>query len=294
MTYTLHLPNLRANFLPDPDFALVEADLARADAQVIAWEAGAEELKHQLRNDEDIHSDNAIVLYASEFIHNAPNQVRTLSPRAMHTNGVSYRDNAKRWVHATNFAGKHRTAASVIMVPERHVEQCQRWWTRDLHPAIGALHERVQFELNSRKAPVIYNRFGFRRPYVGGSRQDGNLLQQALAWIAQSTVACVVNRALLAADCGRDIFGEPRCGRCLTCEVPEAQVLLQVHDSILLQVPLRLLNDAFVRRFQEAMRVMVPYDDPLIIGTEVKWSAKNWGSMESWKSPATPQSTIAA
>jgi DNA polymerase I-like protein with 3'-5' exonuclease and polymerase domains len=269
--YALHLPNLRANFLPDPDYALVEADLARADAQTIAWEAGAEELKRALRADEDIHSECALVLYGADK-----------NPRAMHTNGMSYRDNSKRWQHGTNFAGKHRTLASVLVLPEAHVERCQLWWLREKHPALGQLHERIQFELNSRKAPVIYNRFGFRRAYVGGSRQDGNLLQQALAWIAQSTTACVINRALLQIDCGHDIFGEPRCGRCLTCEVPEAQVLLQVHDSILLQVPLHLLTPEFIARFQAAMRVVVPYDDPLVIGTEIKWSARHWGEMHKW------------
>lgn len=276
------LPNLRAHFLPDPDYVFVEADLARADAQVIAWEAGAVKLKHQLTADEDIHADNAQLLYGHVFDSGRPRQVRTIEPRSMHSNGMSYRDNAKRWVHLTNFAGGANTGASTIVAHRDHVEACQRWWLTHEHPEVGELHKRIDWELRSRKNPVIRNVFGFRRAYVGGDRQS-NLLGQALAWIAQSTTACVCNHALLRVDCGLDLFGQPRCGSCLVCDIPEAQLLLQVHDSLLLQVPQRLFCAAFVERFKEAMAVVCPYEDPLIIGSDVKFSARSWGHMEKWK-----------
>lgn len=272
--YAAHLPNLRALYLPDPGYALVEADLARADAQVIAWEADAANLKDALRRDLDIHSDNARDLYGN------------VDPHSLHTNGMSYRDNAKRWVHATNFAGGARTVASVIVLPEAHVRQCQERWCLHRHPAIGELHRRVNYELTTRKHPTIRNRFGFRRVYTGGDRQS-NLLGQALAWIAQSTVACVINTAMLQVDCARQVFGQPRCGHCLKCDIPEYELLLQVHDSLLGQVPLRLLNDAFIARLTTAMCVTVPYDDPLVIPCEIKHSDRSWGEMQKWSALAT-------
>lgn len=282
--YALTLPNLRALYLPDPGYALIEADLARADAQVIAWEAGATKLKAALANDEDIHSSNAQRLYGDVYRAGAFHPLRVIVPRDMHSNGMSYRDNGKRWVHATNFAGRARTVASTIVAPEEHVAQCQRWWLRDEHPEVGALHDRLEFDLRSRKNPVIRNKFGFRRLYVGGgdnTRQRGdNLLGQALAWIAQSTVAVTINHAMLAVDCARTIFGQRGCGVCMVCEGWPIELLMQHHDSLLCQVPLDSLTAPFVTRLTKAMRVVIPYDDPLIIPCEIKWSEENWGHMK--------------
>ncbi len=287
--WALHLPNLRSTFLPDDGHAFVEGDLARADAQVIAWEADATDLKKALRDDVDIHSENADMLYGHVWENNRLRRVREISPRSMHSNGMSYRDCAKRWVHATNFRGGARTVASVMVCPTPHVEQCQRWWTEERHPEIGQLHRRIDYELRSRKNPVIHNRLGFRRGYVGGDRQS-NLIGQALAWIAQSTVAIVINTALRQLDPDGlrgilDCDDFPAWGR-RDLAVPEFDYLLQVHDSILGQVRLDALDDTLIRRIDAALAVTVPYDDPLIIAREIKWSDRSWGEMKRWQHSA--------
>ena len=275
--WALPLPNLRACFLPDPGYALVEADLARADAQVIAYEANAHDLKAQLRDDIDIHSENARMLFGHVWQGSRLRQVREIAPRDMHGNGMSYRDNAKRWVHATNFAGRARTVASTIVCPEPHVARCQRWWLEERHPQIGALHHRIDRDMRSRRNPVIFNRFGFRRVYVGGDRQS-NLLGQALAWIAQSTIAIVINTALLRVD----------------ETLPALQLLLQVHDSLLGQVRLDQLDDALITCLRECMAVTVPYDDALVIPSEIKWSPHHWGDMHAWRGAVNAVAEVAA
>jgi len=285
--YALHLPNLRALYLPDSDYALVEADLRAADAFVIMWEAGATKAKDALRNDADLHTPNAYHLYAEKYSNGSFHRVREIGPprTTMHSNGMSYRDNSKRWQHATNFAGRSRTVASVLVLPEDHVASCQHWWTRVENPEIGALHDRLEFDLRSRKNPVIYNKFGFRRLYVGGGdprARGDNLLGQALAWIAQSTVAVTINHAMLRVDCARGIFGQRGCGECMTCEGWPVELLMQHHDSLLLQVPLKAVNNALITRLRTAMCVVIPYDDPLVIPCEIKWSSLNWGSMKTW------------
>jgi hypothetical protein len=65
--------------------------------------------------------------------------------------------------------------------------------------------------------------------------------------------------------------------------VPEFDYLLQVHDSILGQVELSRLDDALIRRIDAALAVVVPYDDPLTIAREIKWSDTSWGTMTKWK-----------
>lgn len=289
--WALTLPNIRSLFLPDPGHVLIEGDLARADAQVIAWEADARDLKQALRDDIDIHSENADMLYGHVWEHGRLRRVREINPHAMHTNGMSFRNCAKRWVHATNFLGGARTVASVMVCPTPHVEQCQRWWCEERHPEIGRLHRRIEHEIRSRKNPVVHNRFGFRRAYVGGDRA-GNLVGQALAWIAQSTVAVVINTGLrqLDPDALRGILATsdyfPPWGR-RDLAVPEFTPLMQIHDSVLGQLALADATDSTVRRFDTALAVTVPYDDPLVIAREVKWSASNWGQMQKWTHGST-------
>ncbi len=280
--YALHLPNLRALYLPDPGSTLIEADLRAADAFVIAWEAGAAKMKERLHADADLHSPNAQLLYGSRLSGDHFSPVRAISPRDMHSNGMSYRDNAKRWVHATNFGGRAGTVASTIACPEKHVEAVQKWWLRVEHPEIGALHDRVEFDLRSRRNPIIHNRFGFRRLYVGGNR-SGNLLGQALAWIAQSTVAVAINRAMLAVDCAADLLGRDRCGTCMCCEGWPVQLLMQHHDSLLMQVTGEFPSITFVERLRAAMAVTIPYEDEPVIPCEIKWSAESWGAMKPWQ-----------
>lgn len=278
---SLHLPNIRACFLPDPGYALVEADLARADAQVAAWDAGAADLKRLLQDDADLHSDNAQLLYGTHFDGRRFVKTADVHVRSLHVNGMSFRDNAKRWVHGTNFAGGSRTLSSTTVLPEDHVEACQRWWLHERHPELGAWHRRIAFELASRKSPVIHNAFGFRRVYTGGDRQS-NLLGQVLAWICQSTVAIVINKGMLNIDCGREMISQERCGHCIVCRYPFVELLLQIHDSLLKQMPLNKLNNSILDKIRSALNIPVPYDDVLHIPVEIKWSDKNWGEMQKW------------
>ena len=249
--WTITLPNIRSMIVPDPGFVLVEADLARADAQVCAWDSGCEDLKAAFQRGDDIHSDNARWLYG-----------RDINPRTGHINGMSFRDNAKRAVHLANYAGGYQTLAQSCALQEQHAASFLHWWTLTKHPAIGEWHDRKAREIRSRKTPVATNAFGFRRIYT--DRTD-RLLGQVLAWICQSTVSVVINKALLR----------------FHNELPEAQLLLQVHDSVLMQIP-SAHWPALAPAVTECMKVVVPYPHPLIIPSEIKWSASSWGEMEKW------------
>jgi hypothetical protein len=107
------------------------------------------------------------------------------------------------------------------------------------------------------KRRFIENRFGYR--WYIFDRTDG-LLPECLAWLPQSHTSCVINRAWV------NIYRN----------LPEVQVLLQVHDSLAGQFPSHLKEWA-VRRLKEESSIVIPYDDPLIIPTGVKTSQKSWG-----------------
>jgi DNA polymerase I-like protein with 3'-5' exonuclease and polymerase domains/uracil-DNA glycosylase len=162
----LILPNVRTLFIPDEGYTFFNADLDRADLQVVVWESDDAELKQMLLEGVDIHAENARIL------------------------GV-IRPLAKAWVHGTNYGGGPRTMAIACGISIAQAEYMRaRWFAA--HPGIAEWHKRVEGDLRSKR--YVQNAFGYRRYYF--DRIEG-LLPEALAWIPQSTVALVINKIWL-------------------------------------------------------------------------------------------------
>ena len=225
----LSLPNVRKIFIPDYGYTFFDMDLDRADLQVVVWEADDVELKQMLREGVDIHAENAKALGCS-------------------------RPMAKSWVHGTNYGGSPRTMAINCGLTIKDAERMQKRWFM-VHPGIERWHRRTEAQLHSKRS--VSNKFGYRRYYF--DRVDA-LLPEALAWIPQSTVACVINRVWVN----------------IHKNLPEVQVLLQVHDSLAGQFPSNSAGNV-VPKLLDAARVLIPYDEPLIIPASVKTSTKSWG-----------------
>jgi DNA polymerase len=168
----LQMPNIRRLFVPDPSpvssaiRVILDADLERADAQVVAWDADDEELKKLFRSGADIHAENAKVAKCSRQI-------------------------AKSVVHGTNYGGSAQAIAKVVGLSTKQVEAVQNAWF-EAHPAIKRWHERVWEDLMTKRE--IKTAFGRRRIFF--DRIAPTLLKDALAWIGQTTVAEATNRGL--------------------------------------------------------------------------------------------------
>lgn len=229
----LAFPNIRRLFIPDPGYTIADADLDRADLQVVVWEANDADLKALLRSGVDVHSENAKTL------------------------GIS-RPLAKSWVHGTNYGGGPRTMAVNCGITVHQAELMQRRWFQ-AHPGIKSWHDRTLHQLQTTRS--VYNRFGFRRFYF--DRVEG-LLPEALAWIPQSTVAHVINEALFN----------------IALNIPEVQVLLQVHDSLVFQFPTHRRAE-LLPRIREQCQIPIPYPEPLIIPVGLKTSQTSWGDCEN-------------
>lgn len=85
-------------------------------------------------------------------------------------------------------------------------------------------------------------------------------LPEALAWRPQSTTGCVINRAWYN----------------ISQTIPEVEVLIQVHDSLVGQYPTHLAS-GMPERILAASRVAVPYPKTLIIPSGIKTSTRSWG-----------------
>ncbi len=161
----------------------------------------------------------------------------------------------------TNYGGKPRTCASALSISIHEAEAFQRNWFR-IHPGIAEWHNTVQNSLSRTRS--VRNPFGFVRTYF--ERPEG-LLPEALAWVPQSTVAIVIDTAYNR----------------ITQTLPDVQILLQVHDSLVGQCPISLWP-TLKPKIRECLEVVIPYDDPLVIPTGLKTSAISWGDChdEAW------------
>ena len=55
----LELPNVRVLYIPDAGYDFFNADLDRADLQVVIWEADDDDLRQMVAEGIDIHAENA-------------------------------------------------------------------------------------------------------------------------------------------------------------------------------------------------------------------------------------------
>lgn len=248
----IKLPNVRKLFLPDPGHVLLDVDLSGADAQVVAWEAQDDNLKSAFKAGLNIHNHNGKTIWGDNYT------IDGKRPGAKYT----MRDECKRAVHATNYGTSARTLAVTLGWKISEAETfINRWLTR-LHPAIGDWHDRVDYNLKTTR--TITNAFGYRIVYF--DRVDA-LLPTALAWTPQSTVALVCSKG------GINIR-----------KIPWVELLKQVHDSLVFQIPIHRFTPANLAVIQRHLEVEVPYpNDPLLIPWEASYSLKSWGDVEKFK-----------
>lgn len=297
----IRLPNIRKMFVPDPGYLIVDADLSGADAQVVAWEAGDEDLKTAFRNGAKIHVHNSRTMYPRETKDMPDDDVKKLR---------QYKE-VKAGVHATNYGASPNALVTNIGWDLDFARRFQSRWF-ELHPAIREWHLRFQRHLNGTQCwncddldvtlgrpcnscgahlgRTVKNAFGFREIFF--DRVDGELLPKALAWTPQSTVAFCTDLGWINLARGHDWHNQIGFAEFqveswedwLVC--PDAhskwgnvvQFLLQVHDSIVFQVPREYEED--IPQIVNDMLVRVPYKDPLIIPMGFKYSSKSWGDCE--------------
>lgn len=251
-------PNIRSMFVPDIRYTWFDGDLDRADLQIVVWESGDEMLKAALRMGADIHLMNAFVLEGKEP---PPLEelVETHDKYRDHRAPLKLaREFAKVFCHGTNYGGGARTMAAHTGRTVHAIDRAQKLWF-GAHPGIPAWHKRVEDQI--KRYRFVENRFGYR--WYIFDRLDA-ILPEAIAWIPQSTVSIVINKIWM------NLYENLR---------DEVQVLMQVHDSLCGQF-LTTRKEELLPRIREQGRILIPYEDPLIIPFGVKTSETSWGEVK--------------
>jgi DNA polymerase I-like protein with 3'-5' exonuclease and polymerase domains/uracil-DNA glycosylase len=235
----LELPNIRDLFIPDPGMTFFDIDLSSADLRIVTWEADEPEMKAMLREGLDPYTE-----IAKEFYHDP--SITKKDPR---------RQTFKSFAHGTHYLGTAKGLAERLGLSVADAEKTQDWYFQRF-PRIKKWQDDLKDQVLKRH--MVENIFGYRCYFF--DRIDQSIFNQAAAWIPQSTVACLINRAYVNID----------------RELPQVEILLQVHDSLAGQFP-SYLGNWMVNKIVEQAQIALPYSDPLIIPVGVKTSDKSWG-----------------
>lgn len=238
----LVLPNVRKIFVPDPGHTFFDIDLDSADLRIVVWESDCKGMK-----DYFAAGLKPYVEVAKEYYHD-----QTITKH--HRSYPAF----KSLCHGTNYLGTPQGIAPRIGLLVHEVDRIQKWYFGRF-PEIRKWQDDLKAQVTGRR--WIQNVFGYKN-YIF-SRVEGNVFNEAVAWIPQSTVGCLINRGYM------NIYENFR----------DAQVLLQVHDSLAGQFPTHL-GDWAVRRIVEECQVPLPYPEPLVIPVGVKTSTESWGGCE--------------
>lgn len=239
------LPPVRKIFIPDPGYVIVDADQDGAEARYVAWEAGGA-YKAAFLSGIKIHIETM-----QEFFHDK----WLLDPKY-----EPFYTKCKNMAYGTTYGGGARGIAAAAAIQESIVAAFQPWFL-GRYPGIADWHHRTEVELFTNRRAC--NHFGYRIAYF--DRPQG-LLPKALAWQPQSSIAIVTQR-------GQELIAEE-------FEPLGAQLLLQVHDSVIFQVPVSKLDllPKIRARLCSAEQLAIPFpSDPLLIPWSFKASRKSWG-----------------
>jgi len=148
----------------------------------------------------------------------------------------SYRQLAKKLGHGTNYYGTPRTMAKHTKVPTKQIETFQAAYFKG-YPCIQEWHKWVKAEL--KESSQLTTLFGRRRTFFGRSYED-TTLREAIAYSPQSMTADQIDTGLIR------LFKANR-----------VHLLLQVHDSILIQFP-EEQEDEILPWAMEQLKVHIP------------------------------------
>src|SRR5215475_9793249 len=226
---------LRRVVVADPGMKFANIDLEQADSRnigALCWNELQDSKYLDACESGDLHTTVARIAYPQ----------RPWTGQGLDDRGIAelpfYRHHSLRHMckvlgHGTNYLGSPFEMSRHTKIEQGVIKDFQRTYF-EAFPGIQRLHEWTRKELIERGHLVTL--FG-RKRWFFGRRDDRDTLKQAVAHLGQSMTADEMNNGLLQA------------WRLNIC-----QILLQVHDSILIQYPWEK-EDEIIPKLLEAMRV---------------------------------------
>ncbi|QDP56815.1 MAG: putative DNA polymerase [Prokaryotic dsDNA virus sp.] len=228
----------------------IHADLSQAEARVVAWLALDKELVGRWTDDPffDVHSYKASQLYNKPLTEILTDE-RSKAKACNHSGNYGI-----AWKKFSYISGIPQVEARRLLEKHQSNFHLQAWWAD------------VRTRLESTR--TLATPFGRKRIFYG--RLDEETFRKAYAFVPQSTVGDIVNRAVIQCD---ELLDPTRC-----------QTILQVHDEIDLECEAGYAPTA-IGILRESLEFPLYIDDslpPLIIPVEIS-SGPNWWDQKEVK-----------
>lgn len=261
-------------FKADPGYLMINFDLSQADWRIVAYLAQDYNMIEALESKLDIHSRTASMIF------NKPeNEISSEDGSApQFGNGEqSERFWGKKANHSANYNISPNEFALQMQIPLHQAKTIIGKYLSGYPGIETTFWESIKNQLSRKESYRTITNL-FNRSYIFLDRWGPDLFKAAYAYIPQSTVADIINRwGILHIYERQDLF-------------PEFELLAQVHDSLLYQVPIK---DNFKKLAGQLKLIKARLETPL------EYRAKrfsipadfeigfNWGEMSEIKFDGT-------
>ena len=294
-----NLPQEFKKFLvADPGYAMMEFDKRQAEWVVVAYASGDAGMISAIERGVDVHAHTAslmygvpieLVKYENSLIGHTSDAELIASIRAEDARLVgelggkfyqlprtmSLRQCGKKSNHGLNYDERFRNFALINEIEEREAKKIIEMY-HSIYPGVRLWYQHIQRQLS--KDRTLTNCFGRKVKFLDQFNDD--LFKSAYSMIPQSTVVDAVNMAMVK------IYNDEYLTKTLNIDI-----LAQVHDSILIQVPIKHLTDkstfdTIIERINRYTSPTMSYNGrDFVIATDAK-CGMNWGEARKDTNPS--------
>ena len=198
---------VRGMCIPDIGYEFTSVDLSQAEAMVIAYLAGDVKLIKMFEEGKKVHQYIASMVFNKSY--------------AEVGKGTKEYDLGKRLVHGTNYGMEEGTFSIYAGTTIEKARFLLNKYFRTF-PSLKRYQTNLKNEIKYSKVPKITTPTGRRRIFL--DRKGPKLNNQILSFSPQSTIADVLN-----------LSGIVKLPFLIRKEKIDAQVLLQIHDEVVIQ-----------------------------------------------------------
>ncbi len=233
--------NLLKFLTPDEGYVVYTIDLSQAENRIVAYVGKIHRMINAFENEEDVHRLTAALIFGKP-----PEEISDKDGSSPIGGGRhSERFWGKKSNHSFNYDLGYKNFSLVVEIPEGEA----KWLVEKYHSAYpevrGVYHQNIRLQIAKDK--TITNLMGRRRVFTDNWGDD--LFKKAYAQIPQSTVADIINeRGLIHIYYNQDRFSE-------------VELLMQVHDSIVFQIPLSI---GWIRHSEILLDIKKALEIPLV------------------------------
>ena len=293
-----NLQNLPQEFkkfiVADDGYVFVEVDKRQAEWVVVAYASGDANMIAAVEKGIDVHTHTASLMFEidpgiikiegtlighstdADFIRQLRQRELSEIYDARWPRTMSLRQCGKKSNHGLNY---DEGPNGFALINEIEIPEAKRIVSlyHQIYPGIRVWYEQVKRELSATR--TLTNCFGRTVRFMGQWGDD--LWKSAYAMIPQSTVVDSLNSGMVAIYQDSDLCGSKGFN---------IDVLTQVHDSVLMQVPVNVLKNP--ESFKEFIEKVVAYTSPPItyngrtfkIASDFKFGL-NWGEKHKIRNP---------